>query len=343
MTGTRAVWATAGAFAVSAVAVWWLSHRLERLGVLDVPNQRSCHTVPVPRGGGLGLLAGVGAGIGVLSLGQGAPLEWVVLAGTLVIAGAGWADDLRSLPAWVRLLVQCIAAGAVVWSLGPITRLPLPPPLAVPLGLLAGPITLLWLVGVTNIYNFLDGIDGFAATQGLIAGVGLAVAFKGEPAAGVGWAVAAACLGFLLFNWHPARIFMGDVGAGALGFLLAATALSVGDSAAVWVMGMFLWFFLSDGSFTILRRLWQGERIWTPHRSHLYQRLVRAGLAHSVVVSGVAAAMVPLTFAAAAAYRSRNSLASWLVTGMAVLFFVVYWQLVVLLEGKVSAAGAERR
>lgn len=267
---------------------------LQRQGVLDIPNVRSSHDAPVPRGGGIGILVGLAAGLGVAAAFGMALPGWEVIVGVGLMAALGWADDFRKgLPVGWRLFVEIVAALIVVQGLGPLQRVPLPSPLDVPLGPLAWPLTILWIVGVVNIFNFLDGIDGFAGVQGVVAGLGLAVVGWGSWATPMGIAVAAACAGFLFHNWHPARVFMGDVGSLTLGFLFAVMPLAAGRGRApilVFVAALCLWFFLADGAYTLMRRALRGERVWQAHRSHLYQRLVKVGWSHARVTLTI---MVP--------------------------------------------------
>ncbi len=318
---------------VAAAVSWWVVGRLARNGVLwlDVPTARSSHTRPTPRGGGVGLLVGVAAGMAAVGWGALPHPPVSLLLGALMVAAAGLADDVRGgLPPAVRLAIHMTAGVLVALSTGPLERLPLPDPAALPLGWLGFPLTVLWLVGVTNIYNFLDGIDGFAAVQGLVAGLGLAFAVGAGPEGQLALSLAGGSVGFLIHNWHPARIFLGDVGSATLGFLFAGIPFYAGTDAAtradlVWVAGLALWFFLADGAFTLGRRVLRGERVWQPHRSHLYQRLVQTGWSHAQVTAmvGVPAALVAL--GAAAAQRFGGAGSRWSVTGMAVIAFLTYW------------------
>src|SRR5206468_6921221 len=126
-------------------------------------------------------------------------------------------------------------------------------------------------------YIFLAGIDGHAGLQGAVAGLGVALLHTVGSFTTIGMAVCGACAGFLVHNWHPARIFMGDVGSATLGFILAAVPFQTSGrwrSDSVFFVALFLWFFLADGAFTVFRRLWRGEKVWEAHRTHLYQRLV---------------------------------------------------------------------
>jgi UDP-N-acetylmuramyl pentapeptide phosphotransferase/UDP-N-acetylglucosamine-1-phosphate transferase len=228
----------------------------------------------------------------------------------------------------VRLLIQLVAAALIVGGTGGIDRLPLPVPLDLPLGPAAIPVALIWILGVINVYNFLDGIDGFAALQGLLAGVCLAVFASGSVMAATGLALAGACGGFLVFNWHPAKVFMGDIGSGVLGFTLAALPFQLATSSrgdAIFLVSICLWFFLSDGVFTILRRASRGERVWHAHRSHLYQRLVMTGLRHDRVVLYVLSAAAILAGLAIVSIRSGSMNAKWSVMLLASASFVTYY------------------
>lgn len=315
------------AFVVSWVTTKALIPLLLRRGLIDVPNGRSSHQTPTPRGGGIGIIAGISAGLFTAWLLEIPLISFELMIGAGIIAVVGFVDDrMGGLRASLRFLLQIIAAVAVVYRSGGLTSLPLPEPFNVSLGFLAVPMALLWILAVTNIYNFLDGIDGFAAIQGAV--VGLAIAFLGDGVlTSIGLVVAGACAGFALHNWHPAKVFMGDVGSATLGFLLAALPFQLAPASrgtVVMALAIFLWFFLSDGVFTIARRLIYGEKIWTPHRTHLYQRLVRTGLRHDQVVLKVIAAALVLSIMATMSVRLGEPGAWWIVIGAAVVSFLFY-------------------
>lgn len=319
--------AAAIAFAVSWAVVRWLIQFLRAKQMMDVPNERSSHKVPTPRGGGLGIVAGIAAGWAVLAL-LGAPLPHVtVLAGAAVIALLGYLDDRMDMSAGTRFLVQILAAALVAVPVGGLPQLPFPAPLNVPLGPLAIPVAILWMVGVVNIYNFLDGIDGHAGLQGLIAGAGFAVLWWGSATGNTGLVVALAAAGFLLHNWHPARIFMGDVGSTTLGFLFAALPVQLEPEVraeAVFVAAMLLWFFLADGLYTLVRRAWKRENVLKPHRTHLYQRWHQSGLRHDQVVLRVGVAAVALAASTILALRSGSAAWLWMAGLQALATFAAY-------------------
>ena len=319
---------------VSFIASWAATKALIPLlrnrGMLDIPNARSSHEMPVPRGGGMGIICGLVLGTITARLLE-MPLPGnELLLGVLLIGLIGFIDDrFGPLSVAARLAVQFFAAALVVYRSVGLLRLPLPEPLDFPLGALSVPAALLWMVAVTNVYNFLDGIDGFAALQGIV--VGLAMGFlnlSGGLFTVIGFTVAGACAGFLIHNWHPAEVFMGDVGSGTLGFLLAALPFQIESTFRgqnVFLIAICLWFFLSDGVFTIFRRLIRGEKVWHPHRSHLYQRLVQTGLRHDQVVVKVTSAAAVLASLAVMSARAGQSTVWWSVVVVAVGGFLVYY------------------
>ena len=284
------------AFATALVG-GWLYLRWAPQRALDFPNQRSSHTRPTPRGGGLVIVGGflVGLAVWVETGGGLSPRALGWLAGALLVAGVSFVDDLRPLPAAPRLVTHILSA-AILTVAGVQER---ELPLAVALPLAFAYITL-----VTNIYNFMDGIDGLAALQAIIAGAALAIAglIVVNPLISVtGGLLAAASAGFLIFNLPPARLFMGDVSSTFLGFSFAGLSLlaniGVGGGRLSLEFGVVVLApFLFDSLITLTRRIVRGERWYAAHRSHYYQRLVQRGWSHGQVTSlyaglaGVAAA-----------------------------------------------------
>lgn len=334
--------AGAGAAAIATAAgTRGLIGLLRSKGIVDVPNIRSSHSTPTPRGGGVAIVAGALVGMAVQAWLWRAPtpgaLFWIGLGG---IIATGFADDRLDLPAAARLLLQCLFAAVVLRGGLVLTRLPAPEPFDIPLGAAAGwAVTLLWVVGVTNIYNFLDGIDGYAAVQGMIACLALVLMLMSSAVAPLLAAFAGACAGFLVYNWHPAKIFMGDTGSTTLGFLVAVSPLHAGAETrhtAVLMGAMTVWFFVSDGAYTLLRRAFRGERFWQPHRTHLYQLWTAAGFRHDQVVRRTGAAAVLLAALATAAFHAGRTLFVWLVLILAVLSFAFY-------RHKVEALSRARR
>ena len=286
-------------FLGSLLALFPLKRWLERRQIIDLPNTRSSHAQPKPRGGGLVIVISTLIGIWLVYPALAASVAWwrllLVTLGALLIAGVSWLDDMRSLPSWLRLTIHSLGAIAAIYALGYVQVITLPLMGQISLGWLGLPLTFLWIVGLTNAYNFMDGIDGLAGSQAIIAGIGWSLLgwLGGQPLIGtLGLLLAASSAGFLWHNWPPASIFMGDVGSAFLGYTFAVLPLffTVGHAngnlsldktfiAAVLLLWPFIW----DAAFTFCRRLFKGENVLTAHRSHLYQRLVTSGRSHRAV------------------------------------------------------------
>jgi len=257
-------------FAGAAFGTWLAQRYALKGNLLDQPGDRRSHTIPTPRGGGIAIVAMVA--LGSLVVGLQFPAErwllWSFLPGLLMVAGIGWWDDHRPLSPWFRLGVHAVAALLLALGIGAMTG-----------SFRHAASAFVAAMVLVNVWNFMDGINGLAASQAMLAAFAYAVLM---PAAGgtpwISWALFAACAGFLPFNFPRARIFMGDVGSGALGYALAALAtLSMATTPrAGAVMALLpLCVFLVDAGFTLAWRMLRGERWWTPHVSHLYQRAAR--------------------------------------------------------------------
>lgn len=270
------------------------------LGTLDIPNERSSHTKPTLRGGGLVIVVvSLMLYVSLEPLGVG-NTNWAFVAGAVIVAAVSWLDDAFDLPAWVRLIVHSGAAAIVVAGSGPLSGWYIPGHGVVSmLPWLSHIVTFLWIVWMINAYNFMDGIDGIAGGQAVAAGLAWAAMglWLGDPAlyifAGV---IAFSSLGFLFHNWSPANVFMGDVGSAFLGFTFAAMPLIAETDSSrrpllfTAAVG-FLWLFVFDTVFTFIRRLLRKEKVWRAHRQHIYQRLVISGWSHSsvsLIYSGLA-------------------------------------------------------
>ncbi|MFM8290573.1 MAG: MraY family glycosyltransferase [Planctomycetia bacterium] len=328
-------------FGVAGAVAAVLTSRIVRWagtrGVIDRPNHRSSHVQATPRGGGLAIVAITV--LAALLAGLQDPAAGARLAGAIVpavaVAAVSWVDDIRSLPTSVRLATHAAAAAAAAIALQPIPSADLGSFGSLELGPAAWPLTLLWIVGLTNAFNFMDGIDGIAGITAIAAGGALAAVaglLGGGGVAAVATAFAGAVAGFLWWNWQPARIFMGDVGSAFCGFLIAVLPMAVPPQAvptAVPVAVLAMWPFIFDTILTLGRRIRRGENILQAHRSHLYQRLVIAGWSHrSVAVLygllaavGAGLAVMPIMNPALAGAIEPLTLA--FVPGCAVLLLVI--------------------
>lgn len=311
-------WLHAIAFAVGAGLLTWLLlpaliDWLRQRAMLDMPNERSSHVIPTPRGGGIAVVAAILAmGLPWLTLQGGglalpqAGLPGLLLAGALALALLSWFDDrLRGLPVSLRLGGQALAV-LLVLSLLPAEARVVPQPLQdwLPLWLERLLCFLAWL-WFTNLFNFMDGIDGISGVEMAGIGIGLAACYGlagfGLVPAGLALIVAASGLAFLRSNWSPAKVFMGDVGSVPVGFLLGGLLLQAALSglwAAALILPLYYWF---DATVTLCKRLLRGEKIWRAHRQHFYQQGSRKNGSHAPVALKIAALNALLVVLALAA------------------------------------------
>ncbi len=263
--------------ATSAALTWGARHYALRRNLMDQPGERRSHVVATPRGGGIAIVLTLL--LSALAAALYWPEAWVTLAvfsvGLVLVAGIGWWDDHRPLPAVRRLFVHVVAAALLAGLVWQATHNPLQALLA-----------LLFTTSLINIWNFMDGINGIATTQAVLAGVAFACVLPG-PLALAGAVLAAACLGFLPFNFPRGRIFMGDVGSGALGYAIAALVClgSVATDISWLLLLVPLTAFLVDAGFTLLSRMLSGQRWMEPHTQHVYQRAVKSGRSHTLVTA----------------------------------------------------------
>jgi Fuc2NAc and GlcNAc transferase len=322
----------AGFLVGAAILSWLLASRvrlyaLDRL--LDIPNERSSHSVPTPRGGGLAIAVTVLGGVIVAAV-----RHWIawdlalaLSGGAAMIAAVGWIDDHRSLSALTRFAVQFFSAAWAMFWLGGLQSLSLGSAV-INLGFVG---TLLGVVGIVwaiNLYNFVDGIDGLAAGEAISTGVigGLILLAMGQYGlAMVALLIAAASAGFLPLNWAPAKLFMGDVGSGMLGYLFAVLSIASENAGAIplliWVL--LLGAFVFDATVTLCRRIAHGERWYHAHHSHAYQRMVQAGRSHAMVSSMILLINLVLAVLAVVAWLRPTFFLISMAAG-AILLSVIY-------------------
>jgi Fuc2NAc and GlcNAc transferase len=281
------------AVAVAASAAFVLTGLVLRRAPLDLPSDRSSHSVPTPRGGGVAIV--VVSILGVFWAGSAQSLDHrLVLAlagGGALVALVGWWDDRRGVAPRVRIVAHLAAASVGLWLIGGF------PVLAVggiqlQLGVAGDVLALAGIVWATNLFNFMDGIDGIAGVEALMVGLGggLMMTLHGLPGASLApLIIGAASLGFLGWNWAPARIFMGDVGSGFLGYCFAILAIWSDQHGGPLVMSWaaLAMVFILDATVTVIRRSLRREQLTEAHRSHAYQRLVQSGWSHREVALAV--------------------------------------------------------
>lgn len=271
--------------ALLSLALTGLVRRVaEARGLLDIPNARSAHSRATPRGGGLAIVvAFFGALLVLVVQGELAWHLWWALLGASAVAMVGFLDDRRSVPVRWRLLTHGLAA---VWALAWVGGLPAVVVFGhiVDLGGLGHVLAALYLVWLLNLYNFMDGIDGLAGVETITAGAAAAFLCLLSGASGeslnsalVPATLAAAAMGFLCWNFPPARIFMGDVGSGFIGLVFGILSLqaAVGAPRWLWVWLVLLAVFVVDATGTLLIRLASGERLSEAHSGHAYQMAAR--------------------------------------------------------------------
>ena len=278
---------TGGAVLVATALLTGMVRRLAMThGVLDVPNERSSHQRVTPRGGGLAVVLVNSAALLVLtasgSVDRG--LCAALLGGGLMVAAVGFVDDRTTLPAGVRLAVHLLVAAWAVYWLGGLASVRIGAHVT-QLGWSGGVLAVLGIAWVLNLFNFMDGIDGLAGSEALFIAAGGALLAAGDGVAPAAAVFACACGGFLLWNWAPARIFLGDVGSGYLGYVIAVLALAAArsDPALIWVWLILGGVFFIDATLTLARRVLRGERVSEAHRTHAYQRLARRWGSHAKV------------------------------------------------------------
>lgn len=322
-----------------------------RRALLDRPNERSLHTTPVPRLGGVAIVLACYAALSLLLLmfeGEHGLWPWVFTAAPVALLGL--LDDVRPLPAALRLLIQVGVATIYCLALPLPAQLALTPALSIAV---PGPVLVLvgtlFLVGLLNVYNFMDGMDGLAATQAMGAAFVLAtcsIASGQDDLTLLNLVLLGAAAGFFVHNAPPAKLFMGDVGSTFLGFSFAAMSL-LGLSRAQHPLALTpvlfaLAPFLLDGGFTLLRRLSRGEKIWLAHRTHLYQRAVATGLQHHDVLVRYAAWTAFGVATAAADVQTKGHYTLWLVAGH-IACFIAVWRWVCAREVSSGARTAQEK
>lgn len=313
--------------------------------VLDIPNQRSSHSAPIPRGGGLAIVLALGLGLVLLRFRQLVDSQMMILMGvTLLVAGIGFCDDHAHIPARWRMLIHLLTGALVLMLLDGFPLLLLPSPMDEILhrwlidlswlGYIFGTLLLVWFL---NLFNFMDGTDGIAASESLFLSMALAgyAYYLDQALFYICLSLSAASAGFLVWNWPKAKIFMGDAGSGFLGLWIGLLILMAAQQAAVLLYcGLILFgIFIVDASFTLCVRVFSGQKWYDAHCSHTYQRaakryghlrvllacwLINLGwllplslwvfVRPSHALLGIAVAYLPLVYLA---YRFKAGQANW--------------------------------
>lgn len=302
------------AMGASPLVLWLVRGR-----VVDMPSERSSHDAPTPRGGGISIVLGVVAGL-LIAQPSSTPVTAAVLL-ALALGVVGLADDIRGLPVVPRLCLQVlIGAIGLFWL---VDGLPDAVWAAVAIG---GSVTI-WVVGYTNAFNFMDGINGIAGAQLIVAGTFWTMigAIRDlNHVTIVGLVTAGAALGFLPWNFPKARFFMGDVGSYfSGGWLAACTIVGIQSGVSAFAMTAPLFVFGADTSVTLLRRVARGEVWYRAHRDHIYQQLVIGGWSHTMTTGFYAAAAV-FVAAAGLLWLSQSALLAGVGSAIAAIVLIAY-------------------
>lgn len=324
---------------------WWLTIRFAKpqsiFYIADLPNARSLHSHPVSRSGGIALLfATYAVGVGVFGARADASMVPLGAAG-LVLGTVAFVDDRRSLAPGLRLLVHVLVAIGLIAAGLAISVVDLPGVRWELTAWVSVVSTVIWIVWMINLYNFMDGMDGYAGGMTVVGFAALAA---------LGWVgndhvfvlantiVAAAALGFLLVNFPPARIFMGDTGSSTLGCFAAAMVIWGSERRIfpLWIGVLVFSPFIVDATVTLLRRFFRGETVWEAHATHYYQRLVRSGWSHRRTVLLQYVLMLACSVSAFAAASAKNTPAQWGVLGLWVGIYVLYFAAVARFESRLN-------
>jgi UDP-GlcNAc:undecaprenyl-phosphate GlcNAc-1-phosphate transferase len=279
-------------FLGSAALTYILAHFVR---IMDLPNARSSHSRPVPKSGGIAIVTTfVGGSLVVHFSSDFARIDdgyfWGFIMPAAVLAAISLIDDILQKTFWLKIFVQVLCTGAVLGAGVVLERIAIPLWGEIPLSGAGYVLTFVWVLGLTNAYNFMDGLDGLAAGVALIAAAFLcAIAFEQKSLFVYisSYVLLASVAGFLLFNFPPAKIFMGDVGSAFLGFTFATLAVigasPNGGHLSFYIVPLLLFHFIFDTVLTFFRRLLRGEKVHSAHRTHLYQLLNRLGYSHRSV------------------------------------------------------------
>jgi UDP-N-acetylmuramyl pentapeptide phosphotransferase/UDP-N-acetylglucosamine-1-phosphate transferase len=285
-------------FAAVAIGIWPLLIVLRRKNILDHPNERSSHIDATPRGGGLVVIAVLAATWIWIDF---STPTMIIATIAVMIAVVSWVDDLRGLSALFRLLVQIAAVSITLWFApfsGEVFQGLLPHSVDIVLSALAW----LWFI---NLFNFMDGIDGISGVEALIIGLGVLIIANDPTLPLMAAAVCGVAAGFLVWNWHPAKIFLGDVGSAPLGYMLGWMLLSLAASG-YWAAALILpGYYLADATIILIRRALRGERIWDAHKQHFYQKPVQLGRSHawvSLIIFGLGSILIGSALATTSGY-----------------------------------------
>lgn len=266
-----------GLFFLSVVLTYVIKVYATHKAVFDIPNERSSHSRPTPRGGGLAIVIVFYIGLLYFKESIDSRLFYALLC-AIPISFISFLDDIFTLSSKIRFFIQSVSAGMVLYFLNGVSSIDF---IFFEIhGWWVNVIAFLAIVWLTNLYNFLDGIDGYAGSEAVMVGLGILLFFHNP----LGLVIVVASLGFLLFNWHQASIFMGDIGSATLGFIFAVFVFYDTSHGSIYIWMILLSLFWFDATLTLIRRYRNGESTTQAHKKHAYQRLTQSGWSHDKVV-----------------------------------------------------------
>ena len=316
-------------FACVGVGIWPLICYLRHRSILDHPNERSSHVNPTPKGAGLVLIPVLAVAWIILGNMDGPPpvREAIGIAGlALFLAAISWADDLLHVPAVIRLTAHLIAA-AVAVEMMPDNVLFFHGLFPEKTDAIAAVVLWVWFI---NAFNFMDGVDGISGVTSFAIGVGvIIIASIAAPNAGLtpfASALTGAALGFLIWNWNPAKIFLGDVGSAPLGLLIGWLLFSL-NLEGLWASALILpGYYMADAGITLLIRVFKGKRVWEAHKEHFFQRAVLSGMTHVQVSVTVFAMNIVLVGGAYAAAKGHVIVALFVCVTLVLALLSVFFK-----------------
>lgn len=324
------IWASL--IAVLTTLVCWLATAklvefLKRNNIVDTPNERTLHQGSVPRGGGLVIVAALVIYLTINIFTHQYNQQTIGLLLTVFAwAALGWYDDRVDAHAGIRLVCQLLLAVLAVLVFGYIDTVQWSNKIIIPLSGFGFILTILWIVWLANLYNFMDGMDGLAGSQTIVAALTLAFWFyqQGDITISISCLVlASASYAFLLWNWSPAKIFMGDVGSVAIGAFFAVLTVIGAHKYDIPIVSfmILLGVFIFDATVTLVMRLLKGEKVWQAHHQHYYQRLSHQGVAHNKIVVGLIVLMILCSLIATLTIRDHDIVWSGALGAILTLWF----------------------
>lgn len=295
---------------------------------IDVPNGRSLHSLPTPRLGGVAIISGASVSAFIYYMNYEAFLYIEILIGLGMVAVISLMDDYVSINSAVRFMIHFLAALLVVDSVGAIEIFAFSGNDILASKIIAAPLTILFIVWMTNLYNFMDGIDGLAGGMALFGfgALGVIGFYEGQTAfAVINLAIASSSLGFLVWNYPPAKIFMGDSGSSSLGFLAAVLSIwaHMNEIIPIWISVVIFSPFIVDASVTLIIRIIKRERFWAAHKTHHYQLLADSGMDRRKLVNYEYVLMLVCAVIAVISYDARPDMQALFILMLGILYIVL--------------------